>query len=55
MELPNTAIKENENKAQFEVFDGELLHPSLDIKNGFYASVFVTEPKRRKKKTFLLL
>lgn len=34
MELSNTTIKETNNTAQFETFDGELLHPSLDIKNG---------------------
>lgn len=34
MELPNITIKESENNTQLEIFDGELLHPSLDIKNG---------------------
>ena len=55
MELPNSTIKENENKAQFEVFDGELLHPSLDIKNGVLCLGFRYRAKAQEEKDIFVV
>lgn len=48
-------IKENENKAQFEVFDGELLHPSLDIKNAVLCLGFRYRAKAQEEKEIFVI
>ncbi len=55
MNLQPITIKEPKNNNQFETFDGELLHPSLDIKNGVLCLGFRYRAKPDEEKTILIV
>ena len=48
-------ITQNENEEQFKFFDGELLHPSLDIKNGILCLGFRYRAEAQKEKDVFII
>lgn len=55
MKLPNITIKEPKQDNQLEAFDGELLHPSLDIKNGILVLGFRYRVKPQEEKDLFII
>ncbi|MFA4880797.1 MAG: hypothetical protein WC650_04220 [Candidatus Doudnabacteria bacterium] len=52
---PPTTINETQNSNQLEVFDGELLHPSLDIKDGILVLGFRYRSKPQEEKEIFIV
>ena len=55
MELQSMTINENKKDNQLEVFDGELLHPALDIKDGILVIGFRYRSKPQEEKEIFIV
>jgi hypothetical protein len=55
MELQNITMNKTETENQFEAFDGELLHPSLDIKNDVLSIGFRYRSKPQEEKEIFII
>lgn len=55
MQSQNTTNEKTEQENQFEAFDGELVHPSLDIKNGVLVLGFRYRSKQTEEKDIFIV